>query len=36
MVPVDWENSILDFENIDSLQPIESLGCLPESDFNLP
>jgi len=35
MIPVDWENSILDFDKTDSLQPIETLGCLPESDFNL-
>jgi hypothetical protein len=35
MVPVDWENFTLDYENLDCLQPVEAMGFLPEADFNL-
>ena len=35
MVPIDWENFTLDYTNIDSFQPCEVQGFLPEADFNL-
>jgi len=35
MVPIDWENFTLEYDKIDSLQPVEAMGFLPEADFNL-
>tara|TARA_B110000285_G_C14695960_1_gene411224 strand:- start:253 stop:435 length:183 start_codon:yes stop_codon:yes gene_type:complete len=35
MVPIDWEDFTLNFDLLDSLQPIETIGFLPEADFNL-